>query len=300
MKPSNFQDRLSIITVTYNHSREIKACVEAILNSEGDWKGEIIVVDNASQDETTTIVNELIKTNKNKQINIKLAAQNQNSGFTCGTNLGLRQASGDFLLLLNPDTMVFPDTLSQLMDYLKKNSNVGIVAPQLLFPDGKIQPSCRHFPARRDVFWHLLGLNSLFPQSAIFNRWKMGNFAHNQEMEVDQPQGAALMTHRKAFESVGLLDENFPMFFSDVDWCQRFKMNGWKIIFYPDAKIIHHQGTSIHRNRARMIWSSHRSFIRYFQKYHPGIWNQPINWLVGLLLILMAVFRLIHVKIRQK
>ncbi|MBN2090348.1 glycosyltransferase family 2 protein [candidate division KSB1 bacterium] len=300
MEQSYSQDNLSIIIVTYNHSSEINACVEAILNSEGIWNGEIIIVDNASMDETTKIINDLIKTNKSERIQIKLDAQNQNTGFTHGTNLGLQQASGEFILLLNPDTIVFPDTLGKLIDYLKKCPAVGIVAPQLLYPDGRIQPSCRHFPKRRDVLWHLLGLNSLFPQNAIFNRWKMGNFAHNQEMEVDQPQGAALMTHRKAFESIGLLDENFPMFFSDVDWCQRFKMNGWKIIFYPDAKLIHHQGTSIHRNRARMIWSSHRSFIRYFQKYRPGIWNQPINWLVGFLLIFMAIIRIVIVKVIRR
>ncbi len=294
------QVSLSIIIVTYNHSTEIKVCLEAILKSEGDWHGEIILVDNASQDETTKIIDELIKTNKNEQITVKLDALDQNTGFTRGSNLGLQQAAGDFLLLLNPDTIVLPDTLSKLIDYLKKNPAVGIVAPQLLFPDGRIQPSCRHFPERKDVLWHLLGLNAIFPRSSIFNRWKMGYFTHDRELEVDQPQGAALLTHRKAFESIGFLDENFPMFFSDVDWCQRFKESGWKIIFYPNAKIIHHQGTSIHRNRARMIWSSHLSFIHYFQKYRPGFWNQPINWLVGFLLILMAIIRIVYVKVIRR
>jgi GT2 family glycosyltransferase len=190
--------------------------------------------------------------------------------------------------------MVLPDTLSKLIDYLKENPAVGMVAPQLLFPDGRIQPSCRHFPERKDIIWHLSGLNCLFPRSVVFNRWKMGNFSHQVEAEVDQPQGAALMTHRKAFETVGFPDENFPMFFSDVDWCQRFKAKGWKIVFYPSAKIIHHQGTSIHRNRVRMIWSSHLSFIRYFQKYRPGFWNGLMNCFVGALLILMALIRMLR------
>ena len=144
---------------------------------------------------------------------------------------------------------------------------MGIVAPQFLNADGSIQPSCRRFPRHRDIVFHALGLNYLFPYSKLYNYWKMGDFDHQSQRFVDQPQGAFLLTHRRAFEDVGLLDENFPMFFSDVDWCRRFINKGWKITFTPEVKIIHHKGSSVYNNRNRisLIWSSHISFYLYFQ-----------------------------------
>lgn len=283
---------LSIIIVTYNHEEEIIPCLEAIINSRGAFTGEIIIVDNQSQDKTVRRTVDKIESNPNPDWQIQLIQSPLNTGFTSGTNTGLRQCQGEYILLLNPDTLVTPHALTQMMSFLKENPKTGIAAPQLLFPDGKIQPSCRRFPRRRDILWHLLGLHALFPRSRIFNHWKMGGFEHCKTTLVDQPQGAALMTHRNAFKEIGLLDEAFPMFFSDVDWCQRFKNSGWEIIFYPGAKVYHLQGTSIHRHRIPMIWSSHQSFLKYFQKYNPGSVNQLINGVTGLLLFLSALLRI--------
>jgi GT2 family glycosyltransferase len=125
----------------------------------------------------------------------------------------------------------------------------------------------------------------------------MGAFTHTELAAVEQPQGAALMTTRNAFEQVGYLDTTFPMFFSDVDWCRRFFDCGFQIIFYPDAQVVHQKGSSIYRNREKMIWSSHRSFIHYFQKYDRGPVNSFLNLLVAMALLTTAGIRIFLVTI---
>lgn len=278
--------------VSYNHEDEIQECLNAILASDGNWSAEIIVVDNASSDKTNVQVRQIQRT-ATARFRIRLIELPTNTGFTRGVNTGLELAEGAFLMLLNPDTRVAPDALTLLMNYLEQHPECGLVAPQLHFPNGEIQASCRHFPRRRDVWWHALGLSYLFPGHPEFNHWKMGDFAHNIDADVDQPQGAALLTHRAAFETVGLLDPHFPMFFSDVDWCYRFRQHGWHIHFFPAARILHLKGTSIYRNRQRMIRTSHLSFSRYFFKHFSGWKNWLPNSLTALLLFLLALVRIL-------
>jgi len=293
----DFSIYLSIVIVTYNHESEIGECLDAILNSSGDGQIEIIVIDNASRDNTRVIIQERINSNTDGRFTFLPIFREDNTGFTFGTNLGLKNAKGEFIMLLNPDTIVDPDAFKLLMNYLKENYKTGIVAPQLLASDGTIQASCRNFPQRRDIIWHLAGLNLIFPTSKIFNHWKNADFSHQVEAKVGQPQGAALMTHRRALKDVGLLDETFSMFFSDVDWCKRFIEKSWNIVFFPVAKVTHHQGTSIHRNRIPMIWSSHLSFIQYFQKYKAGFFNSILNVFFAIILIFMAFIRVLVIRI---
>lgn len=278
---------LSVIIVTHNNEKEIDLCLEALKQATSGLQSQIIIIDNHSQDKTVELI--LAK----GRSEIYLLRNQENLGFTRGVNQGLRLCQGKNIVLLNPDTQVSATSFNQLIKILKAHPDVGLVAPQLLNLDGTIQPSCRRFPIHRDVFFHVLGLSYLFPESHFFNRWKMGDFDHQTPCEVDQPQGACLMTHRKALDEVGLLDERFPMFFSDVDWCRRFKEKGWRILFYPEAKVIHSKGASVYQNRAAMIWNSHRSFYRYFQKYFQGGIYGVMNFFVGLVLILTAIIRII-------
>ena len=187
------------------------------------------------------------------------------------------------------------------LEQLKKNDNFGIIAPQFLNSDGSIQPSCRRFPKHRDLLYTSLGLATILKKSPQFNHWKMGDFDHNSARFVDQPQGAFLLTQQKAVQQVGLLDELFPMFFSDVDWCRRFTEKGWKIFFYPNVQIVHHKGTSIYKNRLKMIWSSHQSFYRYFKKYYPGCRWRLVNFFTKIYLMLLAIIRsLVYLTVKNK
>ena len=177
-----------------------------------------------------------------------------------------------------------------MIDFLKTHSDVGLVAPQLINPEGRILASCRRFPTYSDVLFELSGLSRMC--SARFTpRWKMPDFEHKTQMEVSQPEATCLMTHRKTLNEVGFMDERFPMFFNDVDWCRRFLMKGWKIVFHPDAKVYHQRGASILAHRIPMIWKSHQGFYRYFQKYAVSLRHKVLNQGLGLHLILAAIFR---------
>lgn len=287
---SNNSTSLSIIIVTYNHEREIKKCLHSLSRALSKFLAQIFIIDNHSTDGTIAVARKVLS-----QLEFKhrwtIICNTTNRGFTMAVNQGLRQAQGDLVLLLNPDTELPAQVFQQLFDIFRADPQVGVVAPQLRNPDGTIQPSCRRFPRRREVIYHALGLNWLFPRSHEFNYWKMGDFDHQRQQEVEQPQGAFLLARKAAADQVGLLDERFPMFFSDVDWCRRFIGHGWKILFTPSVQIIHHKGTSIYRNRLKMIWTSHRSFYHYFQKYELCIWQRLLNLITGEILIGLALVR---------
>lgn len=291
---------LSIIIVSFNNEAQISDCIEAIIQSEGIGECEIIVIDNHSHDSSVEVIQHKFKSIPTKGFYLQLIRNSENIGFTKATNQGLRICCGRFILLLNPDTQVSKIALKNMMQILETHRRMGLVAPQLRYPNGKIQPSCRRFPERRDVIYQTTGLSYLFPNSRIFNRWKMIDFNHTEESEVDQPQGACLMTHRQVFEDIGLLDERFPMFFSDVDWCRRFKNEGWRIIFTPAAQVIHHKGSSVYQVRGKMILSSHKSFYDYFRKYKTHPIDKLVNFLIGTILFFGAFARILFIWLRRQ
>ncbi len=277
---------LTIIIVTFNNEHEIGPCLLSVKLVAGAFSPQIIIIDNASRDQTKNVI-------QNHSRDISFIANEKNVGFTRAVNQGLAIARGHYLLLLNPDTELLENIFDDLLPIFEKQADVGIVAPQFLNADGSVQPSCRRFPRHRDVFYHLLALPWLFPGSGEFNYWKMGDFDHRTRRFVDQPQGAFLLIRRKTFEEVGLLDERFPMFFSDVDWCHRCINHGWKILFTPEAHIVHLKGRSVYPHRIRLICSSHLSFYRYFRKYYrSGFWGIS-NTLTGALLVGLAFIRMI-------
>lgn len=289
---------ISIIIVTYNHQKEIEPCLKSLPLALLDFRSKIIIIDNNSSDKTVLYTNTIMQKFNNKH-QWQIIQNNVNLGFTKAINQGLRAIDSEFVLILNPDTELTATVLSELINKIKSNPEIGIVAPQLINPDGSIQPSCRRFPRHRDLIFEALGLSRLLAKSRIFNYWKMGDFDHQNERYVDQPQGACLLTHQKAIKNVGLLDEQFPMFFSDVDWCRRFVQYNWKILYVPSVKVLHNKGTSIYRNRLKMFWTSHRSFYFYFRKYYRGSWWTILNYLTAELLILIALLRALFYLIVQ-
>ncbi len=290
---------LSIIIVTFNHQHEIEKCFRSLNLALANFRAEIFVIDNHSTDQTVAIAQKLVSRLDRKQ-RWSIICNKTNKGFTIAVNQGLALSTGKYLLILNPDTELPPNIFPVLFEVFESDQTVGIVSPQFQNPDATIQPSCRRFPRHRDVIYNAMGLNWLFKKSQEFNYWKMGDFDHESQQAVEQPQGAFLLARKKAIEQVGLMDEQFPMFFSDVDWCRRFIDHGWKILFVPSVQIVHHKGTSIYRNRLKMIWSSHRSFFYYFQKYYQGCWWQFLNLITGEILIALALLRSIFYLLASK
>ena len=278
--------------MTYQSAAEIKECLESLLQASS-LPLQVLIADNASTDGTQSLLKNLLTDLKSDKQTFEVFFQTENLGFTRALNILLARADGEMTLFLNPDTSGWPlGGLDRLAQHLLASPSIGVIAPQLLHEDGKIQLSCRRFPKHRDLFFEMTGLSKFFSKSALFNGWKMGDFDHTTARDVDQPQGACLLARREVIEQVGLWDEQFPMFFSDVDWCRRVWAAGWRIHFEPEVKVIHHQGASVHKRRTAMIWTSHKSFYDYLCKYHYGWQGKILNVVAGFALMIAAICRI--------
>jgi GT2 family glycosyltransferase len=278
---------ISIIIVTYNSEKEIINCVNSILPQLNDFDGEIIIIDNDSTDKTISLIKDI------DSKSISIIQNKENFGYTKANNQGIKNVKGDYILFLNPDTIVPNSTIKNLLDEIKDDKNLGVIAPQLRFPDGEIQNSCRRFPRRRDILYDSIGLSKIFNNSEEFNYWKMGDFDHKKSSLVDQPAGAALLIPKMIFDEIGLLDEQFPMFFSDVDLCKRIWDAGYNVQYTINSFITHKGGASVYRKRIKMIVSSHFSFWKYFNKYKTKLFDNIINVSVGIFLLVLIPFRIL-------
>jgi GT2 family glycosyltransferase len=263
---------LSVIVVSWN-TRDLLAAALASLKVEllrlsPDLSDvEVFVVDNNSADGSAAMV-------ASDHPWVKLTANADNRGFAAGNNQALAHATGRFVLLLNPDTEVKIGSIETLIKFFDSHPRAGVVAPQLLNTDGSIQRSCRAFPTFAGMLFELIGLSRLFPPGstfgAKFRHYKMLDWNHDDERQVDQPEGACLMIKREVLDQVGTLDEGFFMLFEEVDWCFRVKAAGWEIWFTPASQIVHHYGQSIKQVKVSMILSSHRGLYRFWRKHYRG------------------------------
>ncbi len=283
---------LSIIIVTWNSENFIEKCLKSIFDTKGPIDLEVIVVDNASQDATTKFIERF-------RPEVRLISNQANLGYAKGNNQGIEVTRGDYILLLNPDVELKENCLTAMLDFLQKHEEIDALGPQLLNPDGTVQPSCRELPDFSILLWEFSGLSFLFPKSRIFGRWRMGYFDFRSSREVDQPIGSCLLLRRNVIQQVGVFDESFPIFFNDVDLCYRIKTNGGKLYFLPEARALHHKGGSTRQAKPKMILSSHLSFFRFLSKYKTGVLNRILLYLSGILLFVTALLRIIFFALKR-
>jgi len=291
---------LSVVIVTYNSAAYLDECLASLLPQLEPLDAQLFVVDNASADDSVAHVKELLDGHAGPGLSWKVIENESNRGFAPANNQALQQCTGEMILLTNPDTRFTPGSIAALMEIMKEDGRFGMVAPQLTNPDGSVQPSCRRFPSYRGFLLEIFGLSALFPNSPHFNYWKIGGFDHTIAMDIDQPMGACFLVRRAAMDGVGLLDEQFEMFFNDVDWCKRFVENGWVIRFDPRAVVMHYGGVSVEAEKARMILHSHAGFYRYFEKHFRRWWQRPLNAVVALLLLVTAPLRILGRTVRAR
>ena len=263
---------LSIIIVNWNTCDLLRRCLASIEANRGDLSLEVIVVDNASVDDSVPMVEQEFP-------QVCLITSQQNLGYAKGNNLGAKEAKGRYLLILNPDTEIVGRALEQMVAYLDEHPNVGVVGPQLLYPDGSVQPSRRRFPQLATTFFQGTPFSwRWFRDSNKFARMHyMADSPDDEIQSVDWLIGAALMIRRETWQEVGLFDEQFFMYSDEVDWCHRCHDAGWDVHYLPTAQIIHDEHKSARRipvtSRARF----HRSRVRYFRKYFGVGWATIIR-----------------------
>lgn len=263
---------LSIILLSWNVRDLLRACLKSLPLAEAQT--EIIVVEAASADGSADMV-------RGEFPSVKLITSDENLGYTRGNNLGLRAATGRYLLILNPDTEVLAETLGRMLAYMDAHPRVGVLGPQLIFPDGSLQSTRRRFPSLLTGFLESTWAQPLAPR-ALLDHYYARDLADNAIAEVDWVVGAALLVRREAYAQVGRLDEEFFMYSEELDWCKRIKAAGWQVVYFPEARIIHHEARSSAQVPAATHIRFNTSKVHYFRKYHGALAAELLRgWLLA-------------------
>lgn len=220
-----------------------------------------------------------------------LIASSSNLGFAGGNNLALRDilatapagAARDdaFVLLLNSDVAVEPETLPACLAFMDDHPRVGIVGPRLLLPDGSLDLACRRgFPTPSRAFWKLTGLAKRFPNNPRFTGYNLTHLDEMATTEVDSVVGAFMLVRLGAIDQTGLLDDTFFMYGEDLDWAYRMKARGWRVYYYPVATALHLKGATSRRQSYRMLYEFYRSMWLFHRKHYAPSSGRLLNWLV--------------------
>lgn len=250
---------LSIVIVNWNTCKELRACLRSLDGTNG-VKSEVIVIDNASSDDSVSMVRDEFPW-------VKLIAHDANSGFAKGSNLGIAASSGRYVLLLNPDCEARPGAMDALVRFGDVHTDAGIFGLKVLNSDGSIQHSCRHAPTLGAVIFRNPVLGRLFPDNPYTREYLLTSWNHDTVIEIDWVSGAALVMRRELIDDIGVLDERFYMYCEDMDLGYRAKQNGWKVLYFPDAVVTHAKGRSSDKDPNRMIIEHHKSMYRYYMKH---------------------------------
>ena len=278
----------SICIVTFQARDRLHECLDSIFRANQHSSLEVIVVDNASKDGTLEMLAECYPS-------VQLITNCKNGGYTKPMNQALRRATGEFLVQLNPDTILAQGALDIIYQYMQANPSVGICAPKVLNRDGSMQWQCRRSEARPwDVITYFTRLSQLFPNNPHFAGYLMTNRSPEETYEVQAVSGSCMIIRRSVVEAIGYLDEEYFAYQEDTDFCFRARRNGWKIIYLPLTQIIHYGaegGTRVHPYRSIIEW--HRSYFLYYRKWLAKDYFFLLNWLFYGLMVLKLGFALV-------
>lgn len=277
---------VSVIIVNWNTRDDLRECLRSLHPSLHPGVAmEIIVVDNASWDDSVVMV-------KREFPDVKLIENRLNEGFGKAHNRGSHVAQGRYLMLLNTDAKAHPGALKELVDYADAHPDIGIIAPKVLNPDGTLQYSCRRFPVYEAGLFRNTMLGRLFPHNRFVRDYLMTDFDHAHTADVDWVSGCAMMIRREMWDKLGGFDERFFMYCEDVDLCWRAHEASWRVVYHPQAVVTHTIGRSTDKAVNAMIRQFHYSHRLFFQKHYAHrlpIWSRlviPLGlWLRANLLV---------------
>lgn len=283
---------ISIIIVNYNTKDYMMRCLRSIYKNRLAAPFEVIVVDNNSMDGSVAALQRAFP-------DARIIANRKNLGFAHANNQGMRIAAGQWLLLLNSDTEVLPQALNVLNDFMRNHEEAAIAAPMLVDENGERQISCRRFPGIWQEIVKAVGFAKFMPDHNVLGYCGVVDWSRTQE--VDQPQGACLMVRRDALSGGRIFDEDFYMYYEEVDLCYRLRKNGWRIYFVPAASVVHFSGKSFSKNMPRMIFHIYRSRFLYYKK-HCSLMKQTAIYLLtlGEMIYRTAVYALIGMMNRSE
>lgn len=274
---------LSVIIVNYQTFELTKNTINSILDYDYPFSIEILVVDNASEDDSLARLKDYFNDK------VKFIASKQNNGFAAGNNQALRKASGKYQLLLNSDTIVWQNTLINIYDYMENNPDVGACGCRVLLENGELDKACkRSFPNVKNSFFRLFHI----PTKSKDDNYNLTDLPDDEIYEIDCLTGAFMFMRKEALDMVGLLDETFFMYGEDIDLCYRIKQAGWKIVYYGKSNITHFKGASSKKQKSKLIYEFYRAMYIYYRKHHKRENSFIVNIIVYFGIAILCVAKL--------
>lgn len=281
---SQFKYKLSVIVVNYNVEYFLNQCLDSVKKASKNNSIEVIVVDNDSVDGSLKMLAE-------NYSDYTVIDNKENVGFSKANNQGIEISSGEYVLLLNPDTVVQESTLDDVISFMDKNNDAGGLGVRMLDGKGVFLPeSKRGLPTPRVAFYKIFGLSKLFPKSQVFNQYHSGHVDEFETSEVDILSGAFMLMRKSTIDKVGLLDEEFFMYGEDIDLSYRIQLGGYKNYYFAETKIIHYKGESTKKNSVNYVFVFYNAMIIFAKKHFKSKNAKLFSFLINLAIYLRGSF----------
>jgi GT2 family glycosyltransferase len=271
---------LSVILVNWNTCGILRNCLESVYRETQTLSFEVFVVDNASTDGSADMV-------RRQFPQVRLIENGTNRGFAAANNQAIAQASGDYILLLNSDTLVLDNALAKSVDFARRHPEAGVVGCRVLNADRTLQPSCFMVPSLLNLFLLTTYLSRLFKRNRFFGRERMTWWDRTDQRPVEVVTGCFMLIRREVIDDIGALDEAFFMYGEETDFCYRAHKAGWELLFTPEAEIIHLGGASSRQVRPEMMLQLRGSILLFMKKHRSA----PVYWAACVLVMLFFLLR---------
>ncbi len=267
--------KLSVIIVNYNVEYFLEQCLHSVMHASKNLSCEIFVVDNNSVDGSVAMVEEKFKS-------VKLIANKKNTGFSYANNQAIKEAQGEYILLLNPDTVVEENTFAKVISFMDNHSDAGGLGVKMLDGKGNFLPeSKRGLPTPAVAFYKIFGLSRLFPKSKLFGKYHLGYLDKEKTHEIEILSGAFMLLRKSVLDKIGWLDEAFFMYGEDIDLSYRIIKAGYKNYYFSDTRIIHYKGESTKKSSINYVFVFYRAMVifaeKHFSKSNADLFSFLIN-----------------------
>nr|MBP6313838.1 glycosyltransferase family 2 protein [Flavobacteriales bacterium] len=253
--------KLSVIIVNYNVRAYLEQCLRTVEQALQGVDGEVYVVDNQSTDGSVEMV-------RSKFPSVKLIANTENVGFSRANNQAIRASTADYVVLLNPDTVVGEDVFRKVIEFMDTHPKAGGLGVKMIDGRGNFLPeSKRGLPTPAVAFFKIIGITRLFPRSRIFGRYHLGHLAENETAPIEILSGACMFLRKQTLDEVGLLDESFFMYGEDIDLSYRITLSGYENWYFPEARIIHYKGESTKKSSVNYVFVFYNAMAIFAQKH---------------------------------
>ena len=255
---------VSIIVVAWNVRKLLQDCLRSVYAETKGIDFELIYVDNASTDGSAEMVRQEFP-------QVRIIQNTENKGFIRANNQGIEVARGRYVLLLNSDTVVLDNAIAKTLQFADKHPRAAVVGCRVLNPDRSLQGNCFRFYSTLNMLFDALHLSSMFPNNRLFGRKLYAGWKYDKPREVDVVIGCFSLVRMEAIKQVGMMDEDFFVYGDDIDWCYRFVKAGWKVLFTPDAEIIHYGGQTTKKAANKFTLQLYGAYLINVKKHYSQI-----------------------------